>query len=801
VPLNAVIQSRAPVESRARVLAASALMNAVFAVAATALSALLLLAGVGIPGLFFALGLAGLAVAVVACALLPAQLVKSLAQALFKALYRVRVEGTEHLATAGPRAVIVANHVSYLDAALLAAFLPGRPVFAINAEVARRWWVAPWGRIVRFFPMEPGNPYALKALIREVEAGAHCVIFPEGRLTETGALMKIYEGPGLVADRADAPIVPVRLQGVQYTPLATRLAGRVPRRWLPRITLTVLPPRPIGIGADLRGRARRAAAGLALYDLMEGMMCATWPRPRPATLWGALIAARALHGAGAPIVQDATRAPVTYGALLRRAVALAGALQGVLPAPEGTRTQDAKPKAPPAVGLLMPTGVAGLVAFFALQALARPAAMLNFSAGPGPALDACRAARASTVLTARAFIERARLAPLVEALEGAGLAVLYLEDIAGRIGPLARLRAALTPARALPGAKAAQPDDVAAILFTSGSEGAPKGVALTHANILANIAQLSCRVDFTPADVVLCALPAFHAFGLTGGVLLPVLSGVRTVLYPSPLHYRIVPEVAYATNATVMFGTDTFLAGYAAKANPYDFYRMRYIFAGAERLRESTRRVYADRFGVRVLEGYGATEAAPVVAVNGPMHNRPGTVGRLLPGIAWRLEPVEGVAAPPGARAGRLLIRGANVMAGYLRAGAPGVLEPPAGGWYDTGDIVAVDAQGYVAITGRAKRFAKVGGEMVSLAAVERLAAAASPGGAHAAVAADDARKGQKVVLVTTDRALKRPALTRAAADAGASALAVPARIVFCEALPLLPTGKVDYAAVAGVAG
>ncbi len=333
------------------------------------------------------------------------------------------------------------------------------------------------------------------------------------------------------------------------------------------------------------------------------------------------------------------------------------------------------------------------------------------------------------------------------------------------------------------------------ILFTSGSEGAPKGVVLSHANLLSNCRQLAARVDFSPADHLLNVLPMFHSFGLTGGFLLPLFSGVRIFLYPSPLHYRIVPELAYGIGATLLFGTDTFLAGYARAANPYDFYALRYVFAGAEAVREETRRVWAERFGKRILEGYGVTECSPVIAVNTPMHFKAGTVGRLLPLIEHRIAPVEGIAD-----GGRLLLRGPNVMAGYLRAEAPGVLAPPDGGWHDTGDIVRIDDEGFVTIAGRVKRFAKVGGEMISLAVAERIAIAAYPGCRHAVIALPDARRGERLVLVSEMPGARRDALVAAAHREGLPEIAVPRDVLTVAALPLLGSGKTDYPAVTRLA-
>jgi acyl-[acyl-carrier-protein]-phospholipid O-acyltransferase/long-chain-fatty-acid--[acyl-carrier-protein] ligase len=330
------------------------------------------------------------------------------------------------------------------------------------------------------------------------------------------------------------------------------------------------------------------------------------------------------------------------------------------------------------------------------------------------------------------------------------------------------------------------------VLFTSGSEGMPKGVVLSHANLLANIQQVASRIDFTREDLVLNALPVFHAFGLTVGTLLPLLSGIQLFLYPSPLHYRVVPEVAYHANATILFGTNTFLAGYAQHAHPYDFYSVRYVFAGAEKLQKPTRLLWAEKFGVRVFEGYGVTETSPVLAVNTPMEHRSGTVGRLVPGIEYHIEPVPGIN-----HGGRLEIRGPNVMLGYLLHQAPGQLQLPSTsrgkGWYDTGDIVSIDEDGYLTIRGRAKRFAKIAGEMLSLATIEALASSVWPGIGHAVVTLPDIKKGEELVLLTEQiDAERRPLLIQARAE-GLSELNVPRRIWVVEEIPRLATGKVDY--------
>jgi len=773
VPLYAILQVHSDPAQRSQVIAANNIVNAAVTVVMVAVVAALLANGAGVPGVIGTLGFATLAVAMISCWLLPETVFKALVRGALKLFYRVEVHGSEHMPAPGERAVVVVNHVSFLDGLLLAAFLPGKPTFAVATRIAQAWWVKPFLGLFDAFPVDPTNPMAAKAMVKAVREGRTLVIFPEGRITVTGALMKVFDGPGMVADKADAPIVPVRIDGAQFTPFS-RLKGKVRLRTFPKIALTVLPPQRFQVEGDT-ARQRRAAAGAKLYDVMSDTIFATSNIDR--TLFTALLDAAAIHGPATPIVEDVKREPLTYRRLVAGSLALSRPLAAM------TRPGEA-------VGVLLPNVNAVVAGFFALQAIGRVPAMLNYTAGLSNLQAACTAAQIRTILTARAFVVQAKLADTIAGLEAAGLQVRYLEDIGAGITPIAKLRALIAShwAASLHRRHRVAPNAPAVILFTSGSEGLPKGVVLTHRNLLSNCLQLSARIDFNSADVVLNALPVFHSFGLTGGTLLPVLSGVRTLLYPSPLHYRIVPALAYDANATILFGTDTFLSGYARMAHGYDFYSLRYIFAGAERVRDETRATYAQKFGLRILEGYGATEAAPVIAVNTPMHFQAGSVGRLLPGVEAKVEPVPGIA-----EGGRLSIRGPNIMAGYLKADAPGVLQPPEGGWHDSGDIVTIDAAGFITIRGRAKRFAKIGGEMVSLPAVEGYAAALWPGEAHAVVTRPDPRKGEQLVLFTT-RADARAADLQAWARAnGVSELAIPRDIRVVEALPVLGTGKLDY--------
>ncbi|MBF0427229.1 MAG: AMP-binding protein [Magnetococcales bacterium] len=498
------------------------------------------------------------------------------------------------------------------------------------------------------------------------------------------------------------------------------------------------------------------------------------------TLWEAMVSTgRSFTGMGWALA-DATGQRLSRRQLVFRALLLADILRDPLPA------------APAPVGVLLPTSVAGVVTLFALQARGWLPAMINFASGIEPMVQACRSANIRVIITARIFVAKAGLQPAVERLAAEGR-VLYLEDLRAVVGPMHWLRAGVAALSPLRAHRRATPwlrnEHPALLMFTSGSEGIPKGVLLSHLNLLANCAQVATRLDFSAHDTLLNVLPLFHTFGLTMGTLAPLFAGMRVHLLPSPLDYDGVPALIHAMKITVLAGTDTFLFGYGRVAHPQDFASLRFVFAGAEPLRDRTRALWLDKFGLRVLEGYGTTETSPVLSVNAPFACRAGSVGPLLPGIEHRLEPVAGLA-----RGGRLWVRGANIMLGYLTTDS--ATRGVTAGWYDTGDVVEIDAEGFLSIVGRAKRFAKIGGEMVSLVVTESLACTVWPDAQHAAIARPDPQKGEQIILVTTAPSAQRSQLLAHARAAGLGEIHLPRRILFIEQMPLLGVGKIDYAAV-----
>jgi acyl-[acyl-carrier-protein]-phospholipid O-acyltransferase/long-chain-fatty-acid--[acyl-carrier-protein] ligase len=502
------------------------------------------------------------------------------------------------------------------------------------------------------------------------------------------------------------------------------------------------------------------------------------PRAARRSLFEALVTARHEHGGNTPALVDADERVLNYDTLVKGALALGHAFKRV--------TENGE-----CVGVMLPTGAAATVTVFALSAYGRVPTMINFTSGTANILSACKTAKVSRIVTAHRFVNLGKFEELVETLAQT-ITILYLEDV--RAGLTLLDKAVAATGSLLPKLVVTRPDpdSMAVILFTSGTEGAPKGVVLSHANILSNIAQVRAHIELSSeSDVLLNPLPVFHCFGLSVGTILPLIAGVKVVSHPTPLAPKEIVKRVKAHGVTILITTDTFIGQYARTGDGDELHTVRLAVCGAERVRDETRAFVKRKYGIQILEGYGVTEASPVIAANQIEANHPGTVGRLMAQMEAKLEPVEGI---PGA--GRLKVRGPNIMLGYLLPEAPGVIVPPEGGWHDTGDVASIDEDGFIAIRGRLKRFAKIGGETVSLAVVENIAAALFPENAHAAVSVPDPRKGEQIVLVTDAAEAVRPSLLAWAQHHGVSELAVPRRLLIVDAVPVLGTGKTDYVAV-----
>lgn len=709
---------------------------------------------------------------------------KLLVKLLLKMAFRVEVKGLEHyhaLDKSGEPMLIIANHTSLLDGVLIASFLPGKTAFMIAEEHTKKWYERFLLSFVDHFKVEFHNPYATKRVIQELKNGTHCMIFPEGRITTTGSLMKVYEGTAMVATKANAMILPIHISGAAESKLSY-LDGMhyayTKQKWFPKVQLSVQPPVKINLPQGYKGARKHEYFKDRVFNILKD--ASFYAQLESHSLFQSLVKARQEHDASAVCLEDFNHTQLSLKKLLMASMVLGRRLAKKL----GDERR---------VGVLLPNVVGMPTTFFALQAYGYVPAMLNFTAGFGPIRSACETAELDTVITSRKFVEVFQLETLVETLSDQ-FRFIFLEDIRAEIGLMDKLRVLITSPKSLPG-YAIDEEEEATVLFTSGSEGAPKGVVLSHKNINSNIQQISSVLTLLPGEQIFNALPTFHSFGLTAGTLWPVLKGARVYMYPSPLHYSVIPEMIYQLNAKFLFATDTFFTGYAKKADPYDFYSIRALVAGAERLRPETRQLYADKFHVPIFEGYGVTETSPVLAVNIPQKFKHGTVGQLVPGIETHLEPVPGIE-----EGGRLFVKGPNIMKGYLFSDNPGVLVSPKDGWHDTGDIVDIDEQGFMSIKGRAKRFAKIGGEMISLAAVEHYINQASPEGHHVVSAVADPRKGEQLILVTNDEALSRQTVKEAAREACVAEIMIPKTVILVEEIPVLGTGKTNYPEVQKIA-
>ena len=700
---------------------------------------------------------------------------KWLLRTIFTFFYRVdlKIDPTSRKM----QGIIICNHQSFLDGILLGLFLPQKPLFVIDRLIAERWYFKWPLKFIPHLTLDSTHPMSIKTLIQVAKSDQSIVIFPEGRITLTGSLMKIYEGAAFVAYKSHKPLIPVYIEGAEHS-YFSRLKGLVKRRLFPKIRITMQAPHDITLPKELPVAQTRHYLAQFTQEILMNTRLDIF---KPTSLFTSILEARNEFGKEKLCIEDITRKPLSYQKLIESALALSRLFK------KHTDEQER-------VGVLLPNTNAAAITIFGLNAINRVSALINYSAGIEGVDAAITSAKIKTIVTSRKFIKEAKLQPLLDHFPQ--IQWLYLED----------LRQALTirdklwvwwsrrkPTKYLPKVNA---EDEAIILFTSGSEGKPKGVVHTNRSLLTNVEQLRTIADFTAKDTFMVALPLFHAFGLTAGLLTSIISGAKAFLYPSPLHYRVIPEMIYELQATVFFGTSTFLQNYARYANAADFASLRYVVAGAEKLNQNVKETWQEKFGIRILEGYGATECAPVISINVPTDYKENTIGKILPGLDAKLLPIGGIE-----EGGKLLVKGGNIMEGYLHYQTPGIISRESleqnDGWYDTGDIVKIDDDGFLTIIGRAKRFAKIAGEMVSLETAERIFRETYPDYQHAAATRTDQSKGEAIVIFTTaPMDTDRKALAQTARSLGLPELAISRDIRFLQELPRLGSGKINYQAL-----
>lgn len=691
-------------------------------------------------------------------------------------LFRVEITG-KYLGgekNGNRKTLIIANHTSFLDGVLLALFLPEKPIFVVHRESVGSFFFRWLLKDVDYLLVDPEHPMVMRQVLRTLNAGRPLVIFPEGRVTVTGSLMKLYSGAAFAALKTQATIIPVQISGAEHS-YFSRLSHIFNLRAFPKLRLHIFPPTRLKFDTNLaEGNDAREKAKVQMQRLMMEMMVEARERM---TLFDMLLLSCKTQGGDDVVYKDEMGGTLTYADLVKQSVSLSLLLR---------RKQNLSKR----VGLMLPNSNVGALVFYALQHSGKVPVMINYTAGSRAILSGLLACQVETIITSKRFIKKADLQSQIDVL--GEFNIIYLEDLRKQLGVVDKVSIAVL--RYFPKWTVVRQKtiDEAVVLFTSGTEGLPKGVVHSHDSLMTNVTQIKAIFDLNPQDRFMVCLPVFHVFGLMGGFILPIALGSSAWLYPSPLHYRTVPERIYEYSCTVLFSTSTFLEGYAKFAEPFDFHSLRYVVAGAEKLSIEVARIYLEKFGIRVIEGYGATETAPVISANTPMYNRGGSVGKILPAMSFELVPVEGIES-----GGRLVVRSDNVMLGYLRADNPGVIEsvPVVDNKreYDTGDIVDVDEDGFIHIKGRVKRFAKLAGEMISLDSVEKMVVQADPSGQHAVISVADRRKGEQLILFTTGNELTVKKLQQTAKSLGMPKLAVPRKLIVIEEIPLFPNGKTNY--------
>ena len=700
--------------------------------------------------------------------------IRFISRILARILFRIRIHGEDVLDTPGP-VLLIPNHLSWFDWWLVGLCVGEDWRFVTSSTRADNHWMFRFMMVNRYtFPVDHASPFAVKDMATFLQGGGRLILFAEGRISETGCLMKLFEGTGFLLHKTGAKVITCHLRNAMRLPWSRQPGWK---QCFPKLSVhfsdVLQPPvEQLSGTADVRG----ALTQWLRERMIEQHFQVEMDHGHGDVLTE--IASKARQRPCKVVLEDVT------GQLLKHRTVMVGA--EVLG--EAFRRQlDGKQMR---VGVLLPNVNGTAISLLALWRIGKIPAVLNYSTGV-PIMQTCaELAGLKQVITSRLFLAKAKLD--VASMEAAGIEFIYLEDIRKNISGLAKLGVFLKHRLALGRARFNIPtEQTAVILFTSGSEGVPKGVELTHRNILANLRQLYAIVDLVDDDSMFNCLPMFHSFGLIVGTLLPLCRGIRSYLFPSPLQFRQIPTAVYNSNATLFLSTNTFLNGYARKAHPYDFRNVRYLLAGAEKVQQATSDTWARKFGIRINEAYGVTECAPAICANTKADNRFGSVGRLLPGIEWKLEPVDGVT-----EGGRLFVRGPNIMKGYLNADANEAFQA-LGGWYDTGDIIHVDSDGYFWVKGRAKRFAKISGEMVSLTAVEDALAGAFPQHGEecevAVVAVPDTEKGEKLVAVTNKSELSLAEVRVAIAAAGMTNLCAPRDLRVMDELPKLGTGKLNH--------
>ena len=728
------------------------------------------------------IGLFTIAGTIVVLYLLPDYVVRFIVWLITHTLYRIQIVGAENIPLRG-RALLVSNHVSFVDALLIGACLPDFVRFMLHRDFYDLKVLNWFFRLMQAIPVSANNRRdiveSIKRARNELDKGHVVCIFAEGAISRTGRLLPFKRGFEKIVDGTNVPIVPVHLDqlwGSIFSFKEGRFFWKWPKKTPYPVTVSFgAPMAPTSSASQVRNAVLELESEAVAYRKSAKELLHTKFVETAKSRWRSFCMA------------DTTGTELTFGRALIGSLLLAGWVRKNCP-------NEAM------VGVLLPASVGGALINLGIQLAGKVPVNLNFTSGKDAMAAAVVLCKLKTILTSQAFLAKIDL----ETMDG----MVYVEAVRKRFTHAQKvataLKAFLMPARWLNrrAVKQQRPNDLATVIFSSGSTGTPKGVMLSHHNILSNVEAICQVIQFTPSDRIIGILPLFHSFGFTASLWLPMLAGFGAVYHPNPTDAKTIGETVQRYHATLLISTPTFFVGYWRRCTKEEFASLRYVIAGAEKLREQIAKGYQEKFGLTILEGYGCTELAPVVAVNTPdvidgndkqIGHKPGTVGHPLPGVAAKvIDPDTGQPLGPDEE-GLLLIKGPNVMLGYLNQEnlTDQVLRR---GWYTTGDIASIDEDGFIRITDRLSRFSKIGGEMVPHVKIEETINTVLGGVASAVTAVPDPQRGEKLVAFYAQNGISREELWSKLNQTDLPKLWIPKRenIHCIDAIPVLGSGKAD---------
>jgi acyl-[acyl-carrier-protein]-phospholipid O-acyltransferase / long-chain-fatty-acid--[acyl-carrier-protein] ligase len=787
VPLNAFLQQRSERGEKGRMIATNNFFNTIGLM--LAVGALWLFHDrlhVSPDKLILASGLATLAATVYVAMVLPDHLIRLVLRVMIHTLFRIRVEGRERVPRRGG-ALLVSNHVSLADGILISAAINRNVRFMIWKPYFDRPAVNWFFRQIHAISVGTNGPRDMvKAIAQareELKRGHVVCIFAEGSITRTGGLQPFKRGLEKIAHGADVAVIPTHLDRL-WGSVFSFAGGKFFAKWRPRIAQPVT----VSFGEPA---AKGASAQEVRQAVMElGSEAACLRKDRGDTL-GERFIRSARRNWNRFAMADSSGRELTHGR----------ALAGSLLVSDWARRNSTDGEM---IGVLLPPSAGGALANMGLTLAGRVPVNLNFTAGNAAMAAAIEQCGIRTVITSKTFLSKAK----IEATDG----TVYLEDVLARVGRFAKAwaaaRARIAPVRAL--LEGRDPDSLATVLFSSGSTSTPKGVMLSHYNVISNIEAVLQVFDLNEKDRIVGVLPFFHSFGFTVTLWLPAVSGNGVIYHNNPMDAKIIGEMIERYRGTLLLSTPTFATGYARKCTREQFASLRFVLVGAEKLRESAAKAFEDAFGLKMLEGYGCTEMAPAVAVNTAGYEagrdsqsgaKAGSVGRPLPGVAVRIADPETLTPLALGCEGLLLVKGPNRMLGYL--GQPEMTERAlCDGWYNTGDIGVLDEDGFLTITDRLARFSKIGGEMAPHLKIEEAVLQATGGEPCCVTGIPDERKGERIAVLYTAAGISEAEVWQRLAATDLPKLWLPKRedIHRVDALPTLGTGKVDFRGVRAVA-